>query len=166
MTPEGRYEVESLLHREALCLDEQRWDDWLALYPEEIEFWVPAWKNERETTADPKTEISLIYLSSRTRLEERVARIRSGKSAAALNLPRTAHAISNILVDDGGGSPLLVRSLCITHLYDPVRKEMGPTLSRYEHRLVRDDRGQWLIGGKKIVLPNDNLPAKLEFYMI
>ena len=73
MTPEGRYEVENLLYREALCLDEQRWDDWLALYPEEIEFWVPAWKNERETTADPKTEISLIYLSSRTRLEERSA---------------------------------------------------------------------------------------------
>ena len=165
MNGQVRREAESLLYREALCLDEQRWDDWLALYPEEIEFWVPAWKNEHETTSDPGTEISLIYLSSRVRLEERVGRVRSGKSAAALILPRTAHAISNILVEENAGG-LLVRSVCVTHLYDPVRKEEGRTLSHYEHRLVRQDSGQWLIGGKKIVLLNDNLPAKLEFYMI
>jgi len=33
-----------LVHREARLLDEQRWDDWLALYAEDCEYWMPAWK--------------------------------------------------------------------------------------------------------------------------
>jgi len=33
-----------VIHREALYLDERRWDDWLALYHDDAEFWVPAWR--------------------------------------------------------------------------------------------------------------------------
>ena len=62
-------DVEDLLYREALFLDEQRWDDWLALYVDEIEFWAPAWKSEHQPTGDPKSEISLIYMTSKKRLE-------------------------------------------------------------------------------------------------
>ena len=35
-------EFAALPHREALFLDEQRWDDWLALYAEDVEYWAPA----------------------------------------------------------------------------------------------------------------------------
>src|SRR5258706_13548018 len=86
------------LNREALYLDERRWEDWLALYHPDAEFWVPAWKNESEYTVDPENEISLMYVASRTQLEERVSRGKSGRSAASVVMPRHAHAITNIMV--------------------------------------------------------------------
>ncbi len=159
-------EAVDLLHLEALCLDEQRWDDWLALYTEDVEFWVPAWKSEHQTTADPHAEISLIYLTSRLRLQERIDRLRSGKSAAALVLPRTAHAISNVLVETGESADRVnVRCLCITHIYDPKRRRELQTTARYELGLVQQE-GDWRISAKKVIILNDNLPTKLEFYML
>ena len=159
-------DVEDLLYREALFLDEQRWDDWLALYVDEIEFWAPAWKSEHQPTGDPKAEISLIYMTSKKRLEERVARIRSGKSAAALVLPRTAHSISNILLDDDKTDDLVtVASLCVTHIYDPKRRHQYQTTARYTHRLIRH-ASEWRIQGKKIIVLNDELPSKLDFYTL
>ena len=54
-----------LVHREARHLDEQRWDDWLALYTEDCEFWMPAWKADGTPTANPRTELSHIYYANR-----------------------------------------------------------------------------------------------------
>ena len=157
--------IVELLHREALCLDEQRWDDWLDLCTEDVAFWAPAWKSEHEPTEDPRREISLLYLSPRARLAERIARLRSGRSAASIVLPRTAHAISNVLVEGAGDAAAEVRCLCITHLYDPKRRSESRTIARYRHRLVRSGDG-WRIRAKTVIVLNDNLPAKLEFYMM
>ena len=163
-TVESIAEIVELLHREALCLDEQRWDDWLRLYTQDVEFWVPAWKSEHKTTEYPSREISLIYLTSRSRLEERIQRIRSGRSAAALVLPRTAHTISNVLVGGNDDGPT-VNCLCITHIYDPKRHKEFRTIARHELRLVRVE-AEWRICAKKVIVLNDNLPTKLEFYML
>jgi len=86
-----------LLYREALYLDERRWDDWLALYDEAAEFWVPAWKSEDQPTDDPSSEVSLVYAARRSELEDRVWRVRSGQSIASTPLPRTAHIVTNVL---------------------------------------------------------------------
>ncbi|MDB5410707.1 MAG: aromatic-ring-hydroxylating dioxygenase subunit beta [Rhodospirillales bacterium] len=155
-----------ILFREALALDEQRFDDWLALYHAEAEFWVPAWKSESEPTADPETEVSLIYSARRVDLEERVWRARSGRSVASIPLPRTAHIVSNVLLapsDDPG--ILEIRSLATTHLFNVKRREQRVFFARVAHRLV-DDGGTWFIRRKKIILLNDYLPTMLDFYCI
>ena len=54
-----------LLYREARCLDERRWEDWLNLYREDAIFWAPTWKDEETAAEDPFTELSLIYANSR-----------------------------------------------------------------------------------------------------
>ena len=162
---DGHAEVVALLHREALFLDEQRWDEWLALYTEDVEYWVPAWKGEHEATADPRREISLIYLNSRARLEERIGRIRSGRSAANLVLPRTAHAISNVLIENETAGTVDVRCVCITHIYDPKRRSEFRTVARNALGLVRVGE-EWRIRSKKVLVLNDNLRTKLDFYML
>ena len=155
-----------LLYREAHFLDERRWDDWLALYHEEAEFWVPAWKDEDEATSDPENEISLIYISSRFQLEERVSRVRSGRSAASSPLPRTAHVVSNIMVQpDEPDGTLTVRSIATAHNFDVKRREQHVFFSRCEHRLQRGD-GEWRIRKKKLVLLNDYIPMVVDFYSI
>ena len=63
-----------LLTREAVYLDERRWDEWLALYTEDCEYWVPTWVSEEELASDPQTELSHIYYANRRGLEDRIAR--------------------------------------------------------------------------------------------
>ena len=72
-----------LVHREARLLDERRWDEWLALFVEDCEYWMPAWKADGTPTTNPQAELSHIYYASRAGLEDRVVRIRSGKSPAS-----------------------------------------------------------------------------------
>ncbi len=154
-----------LVWREALALDEQRWDDWLALYDEAPVFWVPAWKSEHAPTADPEAEISLIYIASRAQLEERVARIRSGRSAASAPMPRTAHAVTNLLVEPAEDDAVRVRSVATTHLFDLRRRESHVYFARCEHLLAAAG-GALRIRRKTVLLLNDTLPTALDFYTV
>src|SRR5690606_22133514 len=88
--------VTDLLFAEAAALDEKRWDDWLTLFAEDVEYWVPAWDSEHEQTNDPNTEISFIYYDGRSGLEDRVYRLRLNQSSASIPLPRTCHQVTNI----------------------------------------------------------------------
>ena len=84
-----------LVETEAICLDERRWDDWLALFMPDCEYWMPAWKSDDTLAADPRTELSYFYYAGRAGLEDRLARIRSPEmcirdrySAVRPNRPR------------------------------------------------------------------------------
>lgn len=154
-----------LLYREASYLDEQRWDEWLALYDENAEFWVPAWKSEHELTTDPDRELSLMYYPSRAGLEDRVQRIRSGKSLASTPLMRSVHAVNNIRVGAPDGDTLEVSSTWTVHVYDTRRRETHVFFGRYEHRLA-ERGGASRILRKKIILANDCIPTMLDIYCI
>jgi len=90
------------LYREALLLDSRRWDEWLAMFTEDCEFWVPSWRDEDSITEDPKRELCLIFYAGRSGLEERVWRARSGRSVASAVLPRTSHSIHNVWTEPPG----------------------------------------------------------------
>jgi 3-phenylpropionate/cinnamic acid dioxygenase small subunit len=153
-----------LLYREAFLLDNQRWDEWLALFSDDAEFWVPAWKGEHQPTDNPKREVSLIYYASRAGLEDRVWRARSGKSVASLVLPRTQHAITNILLDAHATQDAMrVFSNWTVQQFLIKDKSVETHFGRYEHTLVAQE-STWRITKKKIILFNDYLPAKLDFY--
>jgi len=156
----------TLLYSEALALDERRWDDWLALYAEDAIYWVPAWKNEAETTTDPNAELSLIYYESRAGLEDRIWRLKSGLSVASNPLRRTTHVISNVLLDGTGeDGSVEVKASGVTHVYDPRRKGSDVFFGLYVYRLKLLDGG-WRIAAKTVRLMNDNIPAVLDVYML
>lgn len=156
----------SILYREALLLDTQRWDEWTALFTADCEYWVPAWKGEHTPTEDPRREISLIYYATRAGLEDRIWRARSGRSVASFVLPRTQHALTNILLDDRSTDTRLeVLSNFVTHQFLPKEKTIEVFFGRYEHALVAQ-AGRWLIARKKIILLNDYLPAKVDVYSL
>lgn len=159
-------EAVDLLYREGHYLDAQRWDDWLALYCEDAEFWMPAWKDEHALTESPEREVSLIYYSARAGLEDRVWRVRSGLSVASLMLPRTAHAISGVVLEEcAADGALALRSSWSCHVYDVKRATQHVFFGRYEHRL-RNVSGAWRIAAKKIVLANDRIPTMVDFYCV
>lgn len=155
--------VSDLLYREGACLDAQQWDEWLALYTEDCEYWMPAWDGDHELTTDPKSQMSLIYYDSRRGLEERIVRIRSGLSAASTPLPRTSHMVSNVRLGERAGEELTVTAQWQTHAFR--HQESQTFYGRCEYRL-RAVGGEWRIARKKIILLNDVITTALDIYHI
>jgi 3-phenylpropionate/cinnamic acid dioxygenase small subunit len=156
-----RAEAEELLSLEALYLDRDQWDAWLALYTEDAIFWMPAWRSETEPTQDPESELSLIYYKGRRNLEDRVWRARSGLSVASAPRPRVVHQVTNILVEDGDR----VAASFATHLYDKRAGRTHVFFGRYEYQVVEAGQG-WKIAEKKILLLNDTIPTVVDFYSV
>lgn len=155
-----------LLSREAMYLDEQRWDEWLALYAPDCEYWVPTWTAEGALTTSPQTELSLIYYTARGGLEDRIVRIRSGRSPASLPMPRTSHMVSNILpLAPPEPTRLRLRSSWATHVFFPLMVVNHTFFGRAEYELQRRDAG-WMIAKKKTILQNDRIPLPIDIYCL
>jgi benzoate/toluate 1,2-dioxygenase beta subunit/2,4,5-trichlorophenoxyacetic acid oxygenase 2 len=153
----------AILHREGLLLDRKDWDAWLALYCEDVEYWVPAWLDEYATTQDPDTQVSLIYHSAHRELQERVERIRSRKSITAMPLPRTTHCVGNLLLAGAGENRIEATASWTTHVYDTTSARQHVLFGLHEVAL-RADAGGWRIARKKTILMNDRVATALDFY--
>ena len=159
-------ETVALLNLEAMLLDEQDWDGWLALYEEDAEFWMPAWKSENQPTTDPMSELSMIYYAGRSGLEDRVQRIRSGRSVASTPLRRTSHMVGNVMLAATGDSGLVnVKSSFNVHVYDTRAKTQHVFFGRTTHGLMRRESGL-TIRRKKVILANDCIPTMLDIYCV
>lgn len=157
-----------VLYREAAYLDEQRWDQWLALFVPDCEYWVPSWKNEEELTSNPQAELSHIFYANRAGLEDRIVRIRSRRSPASTPMPRTAHIISNCLPIEEKQThqdQIRLRSSWVCHVYFPRMHESHAFFGRAEYELIFQE-GNWLIARKKTILQNDYIPTMLDIYCI
>jgi len=160
-----RQEAEEFLYREALLLDSGEWDAWLDLYLADAIFWMPAWRDETVPTADPDSELSLIYYRGRRNLEDRVWRARSGLSVASAPRPRTVHAVTNVLVADTSETEAEITASFTVHLHDPRSERSHVFFGRYEFRLQAEG-DEWRIARKKILLLNDVIPTVVDFYSI
>jgi len=157
-----------IVAREALLLDAQRWDEWLALYAEDARFWLPAWTGEHRLSASPERELSLIFCAARAGLEDRVWRVRSGLSVASRPLPRTTHLVGNSvasLATDPPAGDVRVESSWTCHVFGLKERTTHVFHGRYEHRLRRVG-DEWKIAAKTIVLMNDTIPTMLDFYCV
>lgn len=157
------HECAKVLFTEARYLDQRKWDEWLSLYTEDAVYWVPAWETEHEYVQDPTRQVSLIYYPDRNGLDDRIFRIKTGLSAASTPLPRTAHLISNIVVEPINDSEVLVHSSwqCTGFRHKTVNVFGG----HYEHKLRKSESG-WKIAGKKIIVINDVIGDTMDVYSI
>jgi 3-phenylpropionate/cinnamic acid dioxygenase small subunit len=156
-------ELEAFIYSEAAFLDERRWNDWLDLFVEDCEFWVPSWDDTGEVTTDPNSQISLMYYRDKQGLRERVERITSGLSPASARQPRTCHLITNMRFEPQGDDKVTVRSNWTVHSFRPRHEQMH--YGFYEHRLVRQNE-RWLVQRKKVVVLNDIIAGMIDIYSI
>jgi 3-phenylpropionate/cinnamic acid dioxygenase small subunit len=155
----------NLLYREAACLDERRWSDWLTLYTEDAEFWVPAWDDEARPTNDPQSQLSLIYYNRRAGLEDRVWRIESGQSPASSPFVRTCHLITNIQLTDVADGQPHVSSHWQVNIYRPEKQQAFSYFGFYTH-VLRQEGESLRIAKKKITLLNDIVDSVLDVYHV
>ncbi|OJA03875.1 benzoate 1,2-dioxygenase small subunit, partial [Halomonas sp. QHL1] len=121
------HDIQAFLYREARLLDDREWDEWLALYRKDAEFWMPAWDDDDQLTRDPHSEISLIYYPNRDGLEDRVYRIKTERSGASTPEPRTTHQVTNleILSQDGDTMELRFNWHTLSHRYKKTDSFFG-----------------------------------------
>ncbi len=153
--------VAQFIYREAQLADNRDWEGWLGLYEEDIEYWVPAWASEDELTADPTNEISLMYITDRQQLQDRVWRFTSGLSPASVVLPRTSHIVGNVIaetIDDG-----LVRAKSTWLNSVSTSRGLSFYSGFYDHVLKVTGDG-FKIQKKKIILNNDAVMTALDLY--
>lgn len=155
--------VSRFLGLEALYLDTKNWDAWIDLYTEDAVYWVPAWDDDGKPTQDPQREISLIYYGNRGGLEDRIFRIRTGRSSSASNAPaRTSHVAQILQIEDKGG-----RVHVRTNWTVNSRKEDATITyfgwAEYELKPAGDS---WRITRRTAYVLNDIADTVLDFYMI
>lgn len=154
--------VQRFIAREALLLDSKDWDGWLDLYEEDAEYWVPAFGDDDQPTRDPQKEISLIYYKNRGGLEDRVYRIRTGRSSATHPPMRTCHLFSllDVIHVDGG---IKARTSWMTQSFR--ESDVLSYFGSAEYDLVPNG-DSWRIAAKKTIVFNDIPHVVLDVYNI
>lgn len=160
MTPDTtvatREELQDLLFEEAHRLDTGALDDWLALFTDDAQYWVPM------GIEDPGREPSLI-LDDRHRMEERVFRLMDTPAYAQMPTSRTQHDITNVRIDRLDGDDVVVTCNVTIHevrIGDPSQVGLGrprafPGRCEYRIRRIGD---QLRIAAKTVRLLNRELP--------
>jgi benzoate/toluate 1,2-dioxygenase beta subunit len=100
-----RAQCEDFLVHEARLLDDQRFDEWLALFTPEARYWVPSQPDQ----ASPLDTVSLIY-DDRRLLETRVRRLASPRIYSQEPRSRTSRIVTNVTIEQADESGTLTRS--------------------------------------------------------
>ena len=141
--------IEQYLYREARLLDEDRWDDWLALFSDDGMYWAPLAAGQ----ADPLGHVSLFWENALLR-EVRVKRITNPRNWSQQPRSRCARVVGNVMVDgrDPDTGDLVVSS---RFHFAEWRKggEHRSLAGSCRHHLIRDG-ATWRIRLKRVDLIN------------
>ncbi|WP_432805929.1 anthranilate 1,2-dioxygenase small subunit [Ignatzschineria rhizosphaerae] len=162
MDYQTQLEIEQFLYQVSEACDNQDWDLYLSFFTDESIFHIPQWKSEHEYTKDPTKEMSLMYYGNRGGLEDRVFRIRTGKSAASTPMPRTVHNINNVRYQQEGDL-FKVNVNWSTNYYRFGQTGLFFGYAYYD--LVKGDQG-FKIAYKQVILLNDKIDSVLDFYHV
>jgi benzoate/toluate 1,2-dioxygenase beta subunit len=92
---ELRSRVESFLYLEARLMDEGRYGEWLALFTDDCNYWIPS----NSDNADPQREVSILFCD-RPMLEAYVRRLAGGRAFAQSPMSRLRRVVGNVEIDE------------------------------------------------------------------
>ncbi len=143
--PELRH-LEQFMFQEVRCIDEKRWDDWLALFTDEADYWVPL----APAQSDPWQHLSVMY-ESKAILQLRCRRYGHSRAHSQNPPSRTSHLVSNVMLDsyeDSSGDCVATAQFQMREFRDDLRIDWAGTFT-YDLVLVNDE---FRIKRKKVLL--------------
>jgi benzoate/toluate 1,2-dioxygenase subunit beta len=143
-----RGRVEDFLYLEARLMDTHAYDAWLALWTDDALYWVPS----NDDDIDPERHVSIVY-ENRARLEDRIARLKSGAAYAQDPKSRLSRVVSNVEIEETRSGELLVHS--VFNLTALRRRRLDIFAGRSIYRL-RSDGDSFKIAYKKVLLINND----------
>ncbi len=166
-------EVEQFLYREARLLDERRFHEWLALFTDDVRYWMVTRSNlyprsskaiailnpDRNVDENADEDGLAILDETKKTLEGRVARLETGMAWAEDPPSRTRHLIANIELAPGH-TP---RELEVYSNFIVYRNRSETEQDFYvgaRRDILRRADGALRIGSRKITLDQNVLVAK------
>jgi ethylbenzene dioxygenase subunit beta len=159
-------ELSQLLYHEAMLLDTGRYEDWLALLEEDVEYLAPI-----SPEVDPNAEASgtsaegapaheLAYFSDGYDLLcLRVAKIRTGLLQSENPPSRTVRLVSNVAV--GAAEPDGARPVSSAFLlYRHRRQRQIEVLAGHRHDRWRRTEDRWRLARREVLFAANVLPTK------
>lgn len=92
--------VQHFLFEEAARMDEHRYDDWLSMWADDLQYWIPS----DPLDPSPNLRVALVC-DDRARLLERIARWKGGHAHSQIPRPQLVRTVSNVRLhgyDDAG----------------------------------------------------------------
>jgi benzoate/toluate 1,2-dioxygenase beta subunit len=140
------HRAQQFLFHEARLLDERRFDEWLALYDADAEYWVPySWEQQ-----SPRDHVSLFY-ETVTLLRMRVDRLERELSPLDTPKARVNHMLSNVTVQPGEDDGLTARAYL---LFVECRREEQRWFAGRSTWRLRSAGEEFRIAAKRIDLLN------------
>ena len=144
---------------EARLLDEDRLEEWLALFTADGIYWLPIDEDD-----DPRRQASVIH-DDQLQREKRVHQLRQGARYSQLPSSRTIHYLSNVEVEKGENDEAHLRCNALIMELRPgdhqaLQKGLGHQrvlAARCFYRLRLQD-GEWRIALKKLLLIDRDMP--------
>ncbi len=145
--------LERFLYNEARLLDEQKWQEWDALFTEDGEYWVPATPGQ----PDGINHQSIMYETKMLRAV-RLKRYSHPNAFSLQPLPRSVHVVSNVMLDsfDADDGSCVVNSRFIMFQY---RRDVQHTFGgNVTHQLAHTTDDGYRIRRKRVDLVNCDAP--------
>jgi 3-phenylpropionate/cinnamic acid dioxygenase small subunit len=159
------HECAQFLAREAMLLDENRYEEWFAMLAAEIEYIVPM-RIVVEGDARPSfSERAFHFKENLASLRARLDRLKTGLAWAEAPPTRTQRFVSNLIVEPTADPErVAAQSALLLHLAtrDPARPEIV-TATRHD-RLVRRE-GRWLLESRRAYLGQTMLASSLSVFL-
>jgi ethylbenzene dioxygenase beta subunit len=130
------FAVEQFLYREARLLDEDNWDDWLALFSDDGMYWAPLIAGQD----NPLDHVSLFWENALLR-EVRVKRLTNPRNWSQQPRSRCARVVGGVMVDgiDPDTGDLVVSSRF--HFAEWRKDTQRALAGSCRHHLVQDGAG-------------------------
>lgn len=154
--PVDRSQVENFLYREARLMDEHAYDEWFALWTDDALYWVPS----NDDDFDPQRHVSIVY-ENKSRIEDRIFRLKSGAAYAQDPRSRLRRVVSNVEIEEGENGEIVVHSNF--NLTTLRRGRMDTFAGRTTHKLRPAGNSFQMAYKKVILLNNDEVINNLTF---
>jgi benzoate/toluate 1,2-dioxygenase beta subunit len=143
-----RHQIERFLYREARLMDQHAYDQWLALWADDALYWIPS----NDDDIDPERHVSIVY-ENKTRLEDRIHRLKSGAAYAQDPKSRLSRVIGNVELEPGDNDEVTVYS---TFNLTALRRGRMDTFAGHTIHRLRPDGESFKIAYKKVLLVNND----------
>ena len=149
-----------VVYHEARCIDEQRWDEWLALYTDDAHYWMPLTHGQ----TDPLLQGSLMY-EDKMLLGIRVERLKGRRTFSQEPISRCHHLLqapSVEMLDAGSGQARLRTAF----QYVETRGDEQQLYAGWASHDLRLQGADWRIVLKRVDLVNcDAAFGNIQLFM-
>jgi 3-phenylpropionate/cinnamic acid dioxygenase small subunit len=157
-----QYELEQFLYHEAMLVDERRFEEWLDLLAEDLEYWMPV--RSTRAAGDLANEFTRLgdvafFDDDKASMTQRVAKLRTGFAWSEDPPSRTRHLVDNVRILEKRSAADLTLACNFIVYRSRLARDEDLWVGRREDSLRRDATG-WKLTKRHIYLDQVSLSSK------